>query len=350
MGEIGENQAPAAVPERAEAGEAQNAENSSLRRSSRQSKPSDRYKLDFEDSTDLNLCYYRARNKRAKYASERHERSQDQMFSIEDTTLAKIKPLLAPSQEALTQAEALAAKRVALLNPPRREDSLETNSVLTPVDPVQQAISYNSAVTQLHGTLSTLRYRVNKYDAHISAKDLETIHDQFEAFMSTHPLFRNGVNTPYFPPPDTAQPHPYGYTHAEAPQPYSGPLPVGHSVIDSRRLPAVHDAGQLPSFQSGPLAPGNGTTQQAAPQVPVSLPPRIEQTYSGVSAPQGSEIAPEDLAAIARARAAVMAASYQETSTLNDSATGEIISMLTSMGQQQAGLELLRASNGNLNT
>ena len=81
-----------------------------------------------------------------------------------------------------------AAHKAALLNPPRAKEPATTEPDGVN-DPAQRATLYSTASSKLKGTLDTLNNRIKRYNAHISADDLELVQNQFEAFMNTHPIY-----------------------------------------------------------------------------------------------------------------------------------------------------------------
>lgn len=91
---------------------------------------------------------------------------------------------------ALAEKEKTKANRNALLNPPRRPVSVDVPHAGIGGFPQAQAVSdYQSATLRFQGTLSILQSKVaDQSQGHISLKDMETIHDQFEAFMNSHPI------------------------------------------------------------------------------------------------------------------------------------------------------------------
>ena len=90
-----------------------------------------------------------------------------------------------------------AASREALLNPPRWQPEQEQdNTIATPDAAATDAAAadfnpavYHASVVRLSGTLNTIQGRIRSHNAYISIDDLDRVHDEFQAFMNSHPLY-----------------------------------------------------------------------------------------------------------------------------------------------------------------
>lgn len=238
-----------------------------------------------------------------------------------------------------------AASKAALLNPPRQQPSRDETTEQT-TDPVERATHYNAAMIRLQGTLSNLEDRIKRYDGHISADDLEQVHDQFETFMNFHPIHSPmarqtraamaAAATAGAPSVPQTAPRKVGRPRKKNPLTSPAPSSAATYATYGGNTSYMHSPG-VPIFYSVPVTVDDLIEPPAAPQAYLpdgnanpyyyTYEPEQEQYHQELQLP-----GPEDRAAIAQATAAVrQAANHDESGSLDSQTAMQLLQILSSL-------------------
>lgn len=227
--------------------------------------------------------------------------------------------------------------KAALLNPPRQDPQPDMEQPA--MDPVHRQILYIAAKKQLDETLTSLHFRIKNYGAQVTVDDLATIYNYFDHFMNTHPLFN----------PEALAARAKARALAVHPSATNTQIPTALSQTIPRELHVLGNDGPTQLFEgnlppvsdwvSVPVPPAVGG--MVLPRVPDPVQqPNLGQTYSAQrpNAPIAPTIGPEDSAAIARAKAALMAGIGQASlGTGNNFAVLQLLQALNNVGLEEVG-------------
>ena len=190
------------------------------------------------------------------------------------------------------------------------------------------------AAKDLDKTLSALRARSVKYDgiSHISVEDMELVHDQFEHFMNSHPLFNPVQQQDTLKLiAATAEVAAHVNSYESMPPPLRG-VPVREAPICGN-LPARSPSPGLPPVV--PLPPSqnqpNNQSLQINQALPALFPSLLHQNNLPSVAPELPPIKLDDLEAMQRATAAVMGTELLQGTTSESDLVSQIFAMMSTL-------------------